>query len=120
MRSVVFGCRRVLWLYLICRDIYLFDQIRARYGSLSALLPPLVSALLLVLDRLWWREHAASQPRESTHDHVTAIECLELIADEVGEAVAEAGGAIGGGESARSAGGAGQGAKSGETACFTV
>ena len=79
MRSIVFGFRRALWIYLICRDVYLYEQISSRYGRITALLPPMVAALLLVLDRMWWREHAASLPRAVSVDDICAVECSQLV-----------------------------------------
>ena len=57
-RSAVFAGRRCLWLYLLCRDVYLFDATAQRFGTAVATLPPLVSILLLGLDCIWWREHS--------------------------------------------------------------
>jgi hypothetical protein len=59
-RSAVFGFRRVLWLYLLARDLWYFERTSTYYGTLSAIIPPAVALILLALDRLWWAEHARS------------------------------------------------------------
>lgn len=59
-RHFVFAGRRVLWLFLLLRDVTFFRETRTRYGLIGASVPPLVAILLLGLDTLWWREHARS------------------------------------------------------------
>ena len=60
-RNLVFACRRLLWCYLLARDVCFFGATRERYGVIGASVPPLVAILLLGLDEMWWREHARSR-----------------------------------------------------------
>ena len=57
-RSAVFVFRRGLWLYLLGRDTWFFSETSQRFGFGAAIVPPIVAALLLALDSMWWREHA--------------------------------------------------------------
>ena len=62
-RSVVFAARRVLWSFLLVRDLYIFDVLRRRKGAAGALVPPILSVTLLCLDSMWWHEHARAALR---------------------------------------------------------
>jgi hypothetical protein len=44
------------------RDVSFHRTTAERFGRVAAALPPLVAALLLALDAMWWREHARSAP----------------------------------------------------------
>ena len=59
-RTCVFAARRCLWLYLLFRDATFFPQTSLRFGRVAAVVPMGVALLLLVLDAMWWREHAKS------------------------------------------------------------
>lgn len=49
----------MLWLYLLGRDVYLFPKTLKLVRSVTlCLIPPGISLLLLVLDAIWWAEHA--------------------------------------------------------------
>jgi len=48
----------VLWTYLLCRDLYLWEDTAEIFGGAAATMPPCVCLLLLGLDVMWWREHA--------------------------------------------------------------
>ena len=62
-RSAVFGFRRMLWFYVLIRDIWFFEWTSQRYGLFNAVVPPTIAVLLLGLDFMWWREHAESGKR---------------------------------------------------------
>ena len=63
-RSAVFAFRRVLWIYLLVRDVYLFHTTTARRGAVAAAVPPATALLLLGLDAMWWAEHVKqSRPK---------------------------------------------------------
>lgn len=59
-RSVAFAFRRMLWVYVLCRDLTFVPHTAAMFGKLGAALPPLIALLLLCLDCAWWREHRRS------------------------------------------------------------
>ena len=109
-RSAVFAGRRCLWLYLLCRDVYLFDATAKRFGTAVATLPPLVSILLLGLDCIWWREHSRNARfGEARHKHAPlgqerrcAAETSHTCEDESGRLLLSPAGASSAGRSPRS------------------
>lgn len=56
-RTIIFVLRRILWIFLFCRDSAFFMQTAEIWGLVAATVPPFVAALLFALDVLWWQEH---------------------------------------------------------------
>ena len=81
-RKVVFAGRRVLWIYLIAREVTWHGSLVRWWNGwrIGALLPIVVSLGLLGLDAMWWAEHAASLPRNQSCEGLAERHLAEMAA----------------------------------------